>query len=288
MSNSSTSSYLISLEEFDNVLELAGYYLLEVIGYEESEYDKKRANYYKELYKNTLRASESGLDLNTPVFFPTHNFETYIVRRDDAYYIDTDHCFSFDIKGPYIGGLDEGDYRKYTKREYYYMPEFDILGRREYVPSGAICGNADHDDNYVLKNGEILCPLCHKDQLQNYKISPELEEEHLNAVDARWKEKFRHDSEYFNLSRLRDLMRDLGVEMAALNSMGHLSLYLEAIVKNVTRKCIEIKKGKKITIQDMEKAINWIQTIKINRLNNGKTNKERISSKGKDRDHESE
>lgn len=263
VSNSSTAGYVVSLEEFDNVIELAGYYVLKIIEHAKGNIDYKRADYYESLYNNILRVSKSKIDQNTPVFIPTYNFDTYIVKREDAYYIDTDHEFYFNIKGPYVDGLDEGDYGKYTKSDYYYLPEFDILGKQKCGSNKVKCKDCSHGITVVLKNGDSVCPFCNIEDLQQIKISPELSQEELNTIDELWREKFRSESEYFNWNRLREKMRDLGVDMAAREAVGFLSLYLEAIVKQVTKKCLELSSGDKITSDIMDNALEWIKTIKI-------------------------
>ncbi len=267
VSNSSTASFLVSLEEFDTVIELAGYYVLNIIEHlnGEAEYDK--ADRYKPIYKNLLRTSKSDIDQDIPVFIQTpYNFDTYIVKREDAYYVDTDQQFTFDIKGPPVDGLnvvDEGDYGKFTKSDYYYIPEFDVIGEIKYIHENSTCGNENHDVNYFLQNGNILCPDCNKEELQNFGFSPLLSEEVLKEIDQQWKEKFRTQSEYFDWNELYRLFKDNGAIMVDRESVGHLSLYLEALVKHVTRKGLELSNEKKITIEHVEKALDWVKTIKI-------------------------
>lgn len=175
VSNSSSESFIIDLEAYESVLALAKTMLTALIDDDGGEFDEG-TEWCEELLEKIGKAEESGLDNNTALMFPTPNFETFIVKKDDGYYVDTDHAF--DATG-YLEGVEEIDwdtaFELETQDLKFYIVEHDVIGKfKRLEPEDIQCKNNDHDDLYQsieVEPGKIICLECEKDNLNQYRIT---------------------------------------------------------------------------------------------------------------------
>ena len=99
VSNSSSSSYLVPLEAFKDVFDLAA----QMIAIRDAEWgDEDRGEWAKEFKKKPslvgklARLREQGMDPNTPVQFHTCNFNTWILRTEQGFLVDTCNTHDWD------------------------------------------------------------------------------------------------------------------------------------------------------------------------------------------------
>jgi hypothetical protein len=101
VSNSSSSSFLISTSAYKSVFDLA----LHMIELRDKDllYDNEEVGEWAcaNLKDIILSAAKNGMNENTPISFPTVNYDTFIVKMDNYYIVATcnNHPFYHDLKG---------------------------------------------------------------------------------------------------------------------------------------------------------------------------------------------
>jgi len=169
VSNSSSSSFVISGDAYEDVFELA----IDMIKFREWEKDK---GLIKKI-KSTKRSG--GYNLNAPLAFNSCNYNTYIIKEymsphiKEVYHITTCHNHSFDLKGVIGGGGGEDDGDDICEKYYFWWPEYDILARvatYEEIDDAKISEEnyhfcIEHYHNYLmLRNKKIICPQCKQEK----------------------------------------------------------------------------------------------------------------------------
>ena len=191
VSNSSSSSFIISAEHFPTLRDLATYMINRQIGdqeYEESSDDGWSKEYIEQNKKYIKRLNK--LDENQSVSFPSCNYDTYIKRVGDCYLVATCNNTDWDLWG-YTTGLTDNakealktlydSFAKNSKERDYIQEildstceEFYHIGKNYYDLNMEILGVTTYDDcpnrdknNYeydhylwnTVKWGKI-CPKC--------------------------------------------------------------------------------------------------------------------------------
>lgn len=162
VSNSSSASYIIDLKAFNSVYELAKAMIELVIqDYKQNFPDIGTAHAEKSL-KNLEQAVKKGLNPDTPVHFPTINFDTQIVKMKDGYHVDTsmNHPF-WELKGI----LEADEYLpNFPKDIFFFLSEFDVIGQLKSYDPKYKCKNEHHPQMIILENGEAFCPQCNPEK----------------------------------------------------------------------------------------------------------------------------
>lgn len=96
VSNSSSSSFIISDKHFPNVRSLATYMLKRKIE-EFQEYYDEDDDLEIDIYDQNLIEKLSNIDENSPVSFSSCNYDTYIRKVSDLYLVSTCNNTSWDL-----------------------------------------------------------------------------------------------------------------------------------------------------------------------------------------------
>ena len=169
VSNSSSSSFIISIDAYDDIFEIA----INMIKQREWEGDE-------ELIKKIKFAKKSGeYNLNAPLAFDSCNYNTFIIKEYDKsrvkeiYHITTCYNHPFELKGIVGGGGGEDDGDDICEKYYFWWPEYDILARDatyEEIESAKISEENYHfckkhyRDLLMLRNKKIICPQCEQEK----------------------------------------------------------------------------------------------------------------------------
>lgn len=179
VSNSSTASFIADLEVYNSVLSLAKKMLKVIIEDEDwLLHDEEELDYYQNLLKKFKMAEKNGLDPNMPVMFHTLNFETFIVKKEDGYYVDTDSNTVWDDFMEGLDFLDNPDETFNLNEKYqFYILEYDVIGKfvRVYADTTP-CKDGHHDPWYEgveLPDGRLICLECEKGNYQEFQIIKE-------------------------------------------------------------------------------------------------------------------
>jgi len=169
VSNSSSSSFIISRDAYDDIFEVA----IEMIGQREWAGDE-------ELIKKIKMAKESGeYALNAPLAFDSCNYNTFIIQEHDiesgkeVYHITTCHNHPFELRGEVGGGGGEDDGDNICEKYYFWWPEYDILAKTatpKEIENAKISKENYHFcekhyyDYLMLRNKKIICPKCEQEK----------------------------------------------------------------------------------------------------------------------------
>lgn len=175
VSNSSSSSFIISAKKFPTVFSLAKH-MISKRGWEND----------KALIQAMRVAEDQGMSPDTPVSFETVNEETYIVREDDVYLVATCHNIDFELDDACVEPSGERKrelehkynierdcwidlcFSDMVKDGWFWYPEFNLEGkvtlRRRDIPT--YC-SIHHVRNIELRDGTICCPECKRKNPNN-------------------------------------------------------------------------------------------------------------------------
>ena len=107
VSNSSSSSFIISNENFSSVRELAIYMIKKKIEDENYDYDEDDAlKDIEENYNYKYIKALNNIDENAPVSFPSCNYDTHIKKVGNVYLVNTCNNTDWDLY-EYTTTLDE-------------------------------------------------------------------------------------------------------------------------------------------------------------------------------------
>ena len=174
VSNSSSSSFILSKDSYDSVFDLAK----EMIPARDWESDN-------DLIKKIEEAEIRGMDPNTSISFNSCNYETYIVKYKDYYLISTcnNHCWQDHIndglnhfpkelrslvdwgEDPQYGSSDGSAFEQLedvvTKLSSFWYAEYDVGGKPlSYEnPERAKHSCSDHYVDIIKING-VAKPIC--------------------------------------------------------------------------------------------------------------------------------
>lgn len=135
VSNSSSSSFVISVDDFPSVRSLATYMINKKI--QEDLYTAEDYKYYGESaddikeyieYDKKLIKRLKNVDENSPVSFPSCNYDTYIKRIGDYYLVSTCNNTDWDLHEYDVAMSDELRNELVKLCEYY-----ENIGRNEIV-----------------------------------------------------------------------------------------------------------------------------------------------------------
>jgi hypothetical protein len=166
VSNSSSSSFLISTSQVPSVFEL-GIQMLNIrnADWSDPSWGPSTQNLNKETEK-IERAKLKGIDPNTPICFQTTNYDTYILPpKDGNIYVDTcnNHCWDSDLPIIYLG-----DEELNLKEHYFWYLTSGILGRPlsfdevdRLDKASILCKSPYHYEAVITKYNIIRCPDCY-------------------------------------------------------------------------------------------------------------------------------
>jgi len=92
VSNSSSSSFIVSLGDFASTFDVAREMIEIVVEEREKNHNEwavKSIEYYKKMVNMIHEIALSGIDMQSPVHFNTTNYDTYIGRYADGYHVST-------------------------------------------------------------------------------------------------------------------------------------------------------------------------------------------------------
>lgn len=176
VSNSSTASFIVDLNTYESVFDLAKKILRIILQdrYRELNLDKQDKKEFR-LYLKRINSLESKkIDKDTPIIIPTYNFNTEIVKRDDGYYVNSDHVLPWESFLTTIRLDFDHEYNFFSEGYCFYILEFDVLGKIIDDPENKICKDHHYPYNNVeLRSGKRVCLECErqKGNLKEFRIS---------------------------------------------------------------------------------------------------------------------
>jgi len=179
VSNSSSSSFIINGDAYANIFELTKVMI-------------KQVEYKEQIDIILDRLDKTKKDPNTPVMFYSCNYDTYISKQGDFYFIDTCNNEDWDLKGvtslmslitkdpelynKVTGGYDEIDFEKIHSDLKFWNVERDFMFKEQEGHNWVFCQRKDSDgkrlcgySTMVIINNELQCPYCF--HLENGKPS---------------------------------------------------------------------------------------------------------------------
>ncbi len=168
VSNSSSMSFILGLDQFTDVFQLATKMLR--IALEEDDEER-----YKLAKKHLKKARAGGIDPNIGVSLPTANCNTYILRKDDGYYIDTNQDYDgWDGLEPWRSKGGGDDHFGLEKGNAFYFAELDVIGKLVDKKEPDYChqpGHSSYEEVIRLKDGPVLCTKCDQEMFKSHAIS---------------------------------------------------------------------------------------------------------------------
>lgn len=178
VSNSSTASFLIDLNKFENIFDLTERILTILIeDLRDALFLNERDRKEYSLYRDRLRSAKTKkLDKDTPVMFPTINFDTFIMKKDDGYYVDTDLAPEWDLILDLKDYMFDDSYDLDSEDVAYYILEYDVIGKMHDESRSQCLTKNTHPYLYQaveLDDGKIVCLECEfrKGTLGSYTVS---------------------------------------------------------------------------------------------------------------------
>jgi hypothetical protein len=175
VSNSSSASFVIALDAYENVLELVTSTVVSIIkdpeNYGISLIDDDIEQFFKPLLKALKRLQTTGINLDTGICIPTvSNYETIIVKKPDGYYLDSDQG-GFGTRGFIDIGDDESELGFDLGLNYFFYDlERDVIVKK----SEKRCElNHELQDKFYLVTGELVCPICDREKILPHRILKE-------------------------------------------------------------------------------------------------------------------
>ncbi len=176
VSNSSTTSFIVELQLYDSVFSLAKK-LIKIITddkYKELNLEKQDKYEFKSYSKKLEIAESKSIDNNTPIMFPTYNFDTYIIKKNDGYYVDTDHILLWEMSLKTIKLDFDLTYNLIEENLFFYILKYDVFGKFIKNPMNIPCKNHNYPYNSVeLSNRKLICLECERQKgtLKEFKIA---------------------------------------------------------------------------------------------------------------------
>lgn len=177
VSNSSTASFIIELNSFNSVVDIAIFIVELMLDQDEEKYgfkdDHDDENIYVKILNNLYRLKALHADYNFSIFVPSNEFDTMIVKREDGYYINTCNNYMFDDLPLKTYDSDGFSFEIFEELEtiFPYLPEYDIIGKNIYSDRNHRCqNNSEHDYAIILESGEWFCPDCNPDRITELSV----------------------------------------------------------------------------------------------------------------------
>ncbi len=219
VSNSSSMSFIVSDQHYPTVFDIAITMLkIQITEKIDStkEWSVRHRHFLNGLIRRLRFLKKRGFDPNTPVIIPSTNFDTYIVKKDNMYYIDTsnNHSMWDDIWG-IVRYLDvyNGETAIPDKDSIYF---YDVINDIMIKPISYndercknVCDDKTHRSLYtvILEDGKIVCLKCHSDKLQKYKITERYRKKPLLSIDE-LKSMFNKDDDFIeDLPMIHNLLK---------------------------------------------------------------------------------
>ena len=180
VSNSSSSSYLVPLNAFDTVFDLAK----KIIDIRDEDWKETCESPEFGTMKNLQRAKKKGISQDTPVQFITCNYATWIKKTDKGFIVETcNNHFEISQMMDEYGAKYIEDHRELGLEEYkpesssnffnerFYFLEIEKFGHKKYIKdpggetselcnkknkNGFKCGNSI----LVLDDETEICTKC--------------------------------------------------------------------------------------------------------------------------------
>jgi hypothetical protein len=187
VSNSSSSSFCIRGDSYPNVFEIA----IEMIP--EREWDRDQ-----ELIDKIERKKSEGMSPDTNICFNSCNYDTYIVKKNDYYLIQTcsNHSF-FDILRGVSNmpvsmieelGLSKSNWREdlenaVEKMGYFWFAEYDLIGMPDLDYNNQFCENHALDRITLKDSGKKVCPACYLVEMRELDIESNKIKSRLEILD---------------------------------------------------------------------------------------------------------
>jgi len=181
VSNSSSSSYLVPLNAFDTVFDLAE----KIIDIRDEDWKDTGESPDLNTIKNLQRAKKNGILQDTPIQFITCNYATWIKKTDKGFVVETcnNHYeisqMMHECKAKYGEDYHELGLKEYKLEsssnffgERFYFLEIEKFGHKKYVkvPGGRIAdercskigdkGYKCNNSILVLNDGTEICTRC--------------------------------------------------------------------------------------------------------------------------------
>ena len=164
---------------YDSVFLLAKKIIKIIINNKYKELNLEKQDKYEfQIYSKKLEIAESkSIDNNTPVMFPTNNFNTYIVKKNDGYYVDTDHVLSWEMFLKTIKLDFDLTHNLIEENLLFYILKYDVFGKFIKNPMNTMnipCKNHNYPYNSVeLSNRKLICLECERQKgtLKEFKIA---------------------------------------------------------------------------------------------------------------------
>ena len=174
VSNSSTTSFIIGQDAYENVFVLAKH-VLRIMQDQDEEYpDDPRSENINDWIQNLEKLVELGVNPNSPVFIPSAEFNTEIMKREDGFYVDTCHNYYWDdLKGVeyHAESFQSEEVFEEFDNLWPYNVEYDVIGTSEIYPSDFDCDDSDHNFALTVKDVGKMCPICEPDRLEENRVS---------------------------------------------------------------------------------------------------------------------
>jgi len=172
VSNSSSSSFLIPLDEFKSVFDIAR----EMIKIRDEDWKDDIVS-RSDSWKVIDNLEQSGMDPNTPVSFPTTNYNTWIVRTPNGYLVDTCNNHDWTFEGVWAEHIWDFNVPGYTEKDDHrlqddrvYFLHLGLFGKliKSYKWYDTCKQIANREDwtgtcgGYLLKldDDSVICPIC--------------------------------------------------------------------------------------------------------------------------------
>jgi hypothetical protein len=165
MKENNSNCFTVSLDAYPSVFKLAIFIL-------KNRIDNSLLN------KNIIKTIRSSvLDKNTPMSFYGYLCNTYIVKNNEHYIVNTNNDIDCDIEGVLNAECCENIETKYE----FWFPEYGLIGSIYKDNNKNYISCHEHKNIYFIKiknNNEdlIVCPSCYWNELVRFKKNSNNEE----------------------------------------------------------------------------------------------------------------
>ena len=164
VSNSSSSSYLVPLNSFDTVFDLAE----KIIDIRDEDWKDTGESPDLNTMKNLQRAKKNGISQDTPVQFSTWNYATWIKKTDKGFLVETcNNHYEISQMMHECGAKYGEDYHDLWLEEYKLGSSSNFFGERFYFLEIEKFGHK----KYIKESGGETSEWCSKIGGKGYKCN---------------------------------------------------------------------------------------------------------------------